>query len=423
MAGVDYYKVLGVSEDATQQEIQLAFRDKSKTLHPDKNNGDDTGFKSVSEAYATLSVPERRQAYDDSRRPRSFSSIFDFFGGGNRRKDPAADVRDAFREAEDAANADLNQEFKDLFDANETPSESEPPPSPPAQELSDIKTSNDLRAFAEKIEDYSGPQADRAGTIAQAIELKTDLLDEVSAPAVLKALNKADQSRNGAKALRGVIAAHGAGIISDSSFKDIDARFLKDEVLVTCASYISSSLLKEYAEKIEDYSGPQADRAGIIAQAIELKTDLLDEVAAPAVLKALNKADQSRNGAKALRGVIAAHGAGIISDSSFKDIDARFLKDEVLVTCASYISSSLLKEYAEKIEDYSGPQADRAGTIAQAIELKTDLLDEVSAPAVLKALNKADQSRNGAKALSGVLYNYYNSESRPAVHVPVCKMG
>lgn len=60
----DYYQILGVSKSATDAEIKKAFRQKAQQYHPDKNGGDETKFKEVSEAYAVLGNKEKRAQYD-----------------------------------------------------------------------------------------------------------------------------------------------------------------------------------------------------------------------------------------------------------------------------------------------------------------------------------------------------------------------
>lgn len=60
----DFYKVLGVSKDSNQEEIKKAYRKLSLKHHPDKNGGNDTKFKNISEAYETLGDEGKRQMYN-----------------------------------------------------------------------------------------------------------------------------------------------------------------------------------------------------------------------------------------------------------------------------------------------------------------------------------------------------------------------
>src|SRR3954452_14268762 len=63
----DFYKILGVSKDASEADIKKAYRKLARKYHPDTNSGDDAAekmFKDVSEAYSVLSDPEERQQYD-----------------------------------------------------------------------------------------------------------------------------------------------------------------------------------------------------------------------------------------------------------------------------------------------------------------------------------------------------------------------
>ena len=62
----DYYDILGLARDATDEKIKQAFRGLAKKLHPDVNKSAnaETQFKEVGEAYSVLSDPEKRAAYD-----------------------------------------------------------------------------------------------------------------------------------------------------------------------------------------------------------------------------------------------------------------------------------------------------------------------------------------------------------------------
>ena len=64
---MDYYKILGVNKNSSQDEIKKAYRKLAMKYHPDRNKGDkqaEEQFKKANEAYAVLSDPEKKQQYD-----------------------------------------------------------------------------------------------------------------------------------------------------------------------------------------------------------------------------------------------------------------------------------------------------------------------------------------------------------------------
>ena len=63
----DYYNILGVSKNSSDDEIKKAYRKKAMELHPDKNPNNpeaEAKFKEAAEAYDTLSNPEKKSSYD-----------------------------------------------------------------------------------------------------------------------------------------------------------------------------------------------------------------------------------------------------------------------------------------------------------------------------------------------------------------------
>lgn len=78
----DYYKVLGVSETATDKEITRAYRKLAKQHHPDANPGSEDRFKEISGAYDVLGDPAKRKEYDEVRRLGPMANPFAGNGGG-----------------------------------------------------------------------------------------------------------------------------------------------------------------------------------------------------------------------------------------------------------------------------------------------------------------------------------------------------
>ena len=65
MSSRSFYDILGVSKNATTEQIKKEFRKLSLKYHPDKPNGDEEKFKEINEAYQTLSNDEKRRQYDN----------------------------------------------------------------------------------------------------------------------------------------------------------------------------------------------------------------------------------------------------------------------------------------------------------------------------------------------------------------------
>ena len=98
----DYYAIMDLSRDATQDEIKRAYRKLARRYHPDvsKELDAEAHFKEVGEAYEVLKDPEKRAAYDQLgsdwqagqtfRPPPQWDQNFAFHGGGFTEADPAA---------------------------------------------------------------------------------------------------------------------------------------------------------------------------------------------------------------------------------------------------------------------------------------------------------------------------------------------
>ena len=101
MSKRDYYEILGVSKDASDDEIKKAFRRKAVEHHPDKTGGDDKDFKEINEAYEVLKDASKRQRYDQfghagvgTSASSDGSNPFAGFGGGFNGQDIHFDFGD-----------------------------------------------------------------------------------------------------------------------------------------------------------------------------------------------------------------------------------------------------------------------------------------------------------------------------------------
>ena len=89
----DYYRVLGVSDTASQKDIKSAYRKLSRQYHPDTNEGEraaEERFKEVSAAYDVIGDPEKRKEYDEVRK---LGPMGGMFGGGAPGGGPAGGFR------------------------------------------------------------------------------------------------------------------------------------------------------------------------------------------------------------------------------------------------------------------------------------------------------------------------------------------
>jgi len=99
----DYYEILGISKNASTDEVKKAYRKMAMKYHPDKNPGDKTAeekFKEAAEAYSVLTDPQKRQMYDQyghaGVKGNGFGRSSGFSGGGFGGFDPFDIFREVF---------------------------------------------------------------------------------------------------------------------------------------------------------------------------------------------------------------------------------------------------------------------------------------------------------------------------------------
>ena len=105
----DYYQILGIQKNATQEDIKKAYRKLAHQYHPDKG-GDENKFKEVSEAYRVLSDAEKRQQYDQ------FGRVFDGSGGFDGGQGPGWDFGSGQGfDSSDFDASNLGEIFEEMF--------------------------------------------------------------------------------------------------------------------------------------------------------------------------------------------------------------------------------------------------------------------------------------------------------------------
>jgi molecular chaperone DnaJ len=110
----DFYKILGVGDKASKEEIKRAYRKLAQRYHPDANKGDDRAeqrFKEISEAHAVLSNDEKRREYDQMRSfVQAGGQRFYGFSPGSGRGGVRINIGDLFGE-----ESGVGDVFEDLF--------------------------------------------------------------------------------------------------------------------------------------------------------------------------------------------------------------------------------------------------------------------------------------------------------------------
>jgi len=106
----NYYKILGVNENATQDEIKKTYRKLAMEHHPDKGGNEET-FKKISEAYDVLSDENKKNQYDHQRK--------NPFGGGNSFEDFFNGFKTNFRQNVPDKIIDLEVDVLESYLSNE----------------------------------------------------------------------------------------------------------------------------------------------------------------------------------------------------------------------------------------------------------------------------------------------------------------
>ncbi len=109
----DYYKVLGVSEKASEDELRRAYRKLAKAHHPDAHPGSEERFKEISAAYDVVGDDDKRKEYDEIRRLGPMANPF--AGAGTTGRPGGAGGRSGGSGGFGFSTDDLGSVFGDLF--------------------------------------------------------------------------------------------------------------------------------------------------------------------------------------------------------------------------------------------------------------------------------------------------------------------
>jgi molecular chaperone DnaJ len=114
----DFYKILGVPESASQDEIKKAYRKLAKSHHPDANPGDAQAaerFKEIGEAYAVLKDAEKRKQYDQMRKLGAFGLGGRGRSGASRARGASGEPGFSFEDLQGGFGS-ISDLFSSLFD-------------------------------------------------------------------------------------------------------------------------------------------------------------------------------------------------------------------------------------------------------------------------------------------------------------------
>ena len=106
----DWYRILQISENATDEAVKAAYRKLAKKYHPDAHAGDrecERRFQEITEAYSILSDAKKRRAYDEERRR-----------APQGRSDRKASAKNRMREAEAVDFQNISGSFERFFGFN-----------------------------------------------------------------------------------------------------------------------------------------------------------------------------------------------------------------------------------------------------------------------------------------------------------------